>query len=110
MFKGRIGAIIEALAYLIVIYWLTDAFFAFNKYSWMLHNDDSICSIPLLSNDDRIFQAIIAAFFLLTPLIIILIRKLYTRQKFELWLYCLTLVSCIFSEWWIFWGRYLFCG
>ncbi|MGQ7189739.1 hypothetical protein ACUODJ_47235, partial [Escherichia sp. HC-CC] len=38
-------------------YWLIDAFFAFNKYDWMLESGGNICSIPSVSGEDRILQA-----------------------------------------------------
>lgn len=41
----------------------------------MLESGDNICSIPSVSGEDRILQAMIAAFFLLTPLIILILRK-----------------------------------
>ena len=80
MLKGKVVSILEVSLYIVLAYWLTDTFFAFNKYSWMLEPNDSICSIPVVSNDNRGLQAAVAAFFLLTPLIIILVRKLYDRR------------------------------
>ena len=74
MLKHEIQTIFEALLYIMLTYWLIDAFFAFNKYDWMLDSGDNICSIPSVSGEDRILQAMIAAFFLLTPLIIIILR------------------------------------
>ncbi|HFS4446001.1 TPA: DUF2645 domain-containing protein, partial [Escherichia coli] len=44
---------------------------------------------------DRILQAMIAAFFLLTPLIIIILRKLFVREMFEFWLYVCSFVICL---------------
>ncbi|EFV7595615.1 hypothetical protein GK584_16695, partial [Shigella flexneri] len=35
-----------------------------------------------VSGEDRILQAMIAAFFLLTPLIILILRKLFMREMF----------------------------
>ncbi|MDV7072528.1 MULTISPECIES: DUF2645 family protein [Citrobacter] len=109
MLKGKVVSILEVSLYIVLAYWLTDTFFAFNKYSWMLEPNDSICSIPVVSNDNRGLQAAVAAFFLLTPLIIILVRKLYDRRMFEFWLYCLAVATCLFVGWWLFWGRYLYC-
>lgn len=74
MLKHKIQTIFEALLYIMLTYWLIDAFFAFNKYDWMLESGDNICSIPSVSGEDRILQAMIAAFFLLTPLIILILR------------------------------------
>ncbi|MCM4996112.1 DUF2645 domain-containing protein, partial [Escherichia coli] len=45
MLKHKIQTIFEALLYIMLIYWLIDAFFAFNKYDWMLDSGDNICSI-----------------------------------------------------------------
>ena len=73
MLKHKIQTIFEALLYIMLTYWLIDAFFAFNKYDWMLESGDNICSIPSVSGEDRILQAMIAAFFLLTPLIILIL-------------------------------------
>nr|WP_232478615.1 DUF2645 family protein [Salmonella enterica] len=75
----------------------------------MFEANGSICSIPVVSNVNRDLQAAVAAFFLLSPLIIILIRKLYVRRMFEFWLYCLAVATCLFFGWWLFWGRYLYC-
>lgn len=36
MLKHKIQTIFEALLYIMLTYWLIDAFFAFNKYDWML--------------------------------------------------------------------------
>lgn len=77
MLKHKIQTIFEALLYIMLTYWLIDAFFAFNKYDWMLESGGNICSIPSVSGEDRILQAMIAAFFLLTPLIILILRKLF---------------------------------
>ena len=85
------------------------SFFAFNKYDWMLESGDNICSIPSVSGEDRILQAMIAAFFLLTPLIILILRKLFMREMFEFWLYVFSLVICLGCGWWLFWGRFIFC-
>ncbi|VDY92438.1 inner membrane protein [Escherichia coli] len=63
MLKHKIQTIFEALLYIMLTYWLIDAFFAFNKYDWMLESGDNICSIPSVSGEDRILQAMIAAFF-----------------------------------------------
>jgi hypothetical protein len=63
MLKEKIISILEVFIYIVLAYWLTDTFFAFNKYSWMLEPDDSICSIPVVSNDNRSLQAAVAAFF-----------------------------------------------
>lgn len=75
MLKHKIQTIFEALLYIMLTYWLIDAFFAFNKYDWMLESGDNICSIPSVSGEDRILQAMIAAFFLLTPLIYSYLKK-----------------------------------
>ena len=75
MLKKQLLSIFEALLYIMLTYWLIDAFFAFNKYDWMLDSGGNICSIPSVSGEDRILQAMIAAFFLLTPLIILILRK-----------------------------------
>ena len=109
MLKHKIQTIFEALLYIMLTYWLIDSFFAFNKYDWMLESGDNICSIPSVSGEDRILQAMIAAFFLLTPLIILILRKLFMREMFEFWLYVFTLVICLVCGWWLFWGRFIFC-
>ncbi|BDO93669.1 hypothetical protein TUM9812_07570 [Escherichia coli] len=83
MLKQKIKTIFEALLYIMLTYWLIDSFFAFNKYDWMLESGGNICSIPSVSGEDRILQAMIAAFFLLTPLIILILRKLFMREMFE---------------------------
>ena len=75
----------------------------------MLEAGDNICSIPSVSGEDRILQAMIAAFFLLTPLIILILRKLFMREMFEFWLYVFSLVICLGCGWWLFWGRFIFC-
>ncbi|MCV5862706.1 DUF2645 domain-containing protein, partial [Escherichia coli] len=38
MLKQKIKTIFEALLYIMLTYWLIDAFFAFNKYDWMLES------------------------------------------------------------------------
>lgn len=68
MLKHKIQTIFEALLYIMLTYWLIDAF-AFNKYDWMLESGDNICSIPSVSGEDRILQAMIAAFFFLRHLL-----------------------------------------
>ncbi|EJH8683385.1 DUF2645 family protein, partial [Shigella flexneri] len=78
-------------------------------YDWMLESGGNICSIPSVSGEDRILQAMIAAFFLLTPLIILILRKLFMREMFEFWLYVFSLVICLVCGWWLFWGRFIFC-
>ena len=109
MLKHKIQTIFEALLYIMLTYWLIDAFFAFNKYDWMLESGGNICSIPSVSGEDRILQAMIAAFFLLTPLIILILRKLFMREMFEFWVYVLSLGICLVCGWWLFWGRFIFC-
>ncbi|MFP2676264.1 DUF2645 family protein [Escherichia coli] len=109
MLKKQLLSIFEALLYIMLTYWLIDAFFAFNKYDWMLESGDNICSILSVSGEDRILQAMIAAFFLLTPLIILILRKLFVREMFEFWLYVFSLVICLVCGWWLFWGRFIFC-
>ena len=74
MLKKQLLSIFEALLYIMFTYWLIDAFFAFNKYDWMLDSGGNICSIPSVSGEDRILQAMIAAFFS-TPLIILILRN-----------------------------------
>lgn len=69
MLKQKIKTIFEALLYIMLTYWLIDSFFAFNKYDWMLESGGNICSIPSVSGEDRILQAMIAAFFLLRHLL-----------------------------------------
>ena len=80
-----------------------------NKYDWMLDSGGNICSIPSVSGEDRILQAMIAAFFLLTPLIILILRKLFMREMFEFWVYVFSLGICLVCGWWLFWGRFIFC-
>ncbi|EGK9459060.1 DUF2645 family protein [Escherichia coli] len=109
MLKKQLLSIFEALLYIMLTYWLIDTFFAFNKYDWMLESGDNICSIPSVPSEDRILQEIISAFFLLTPLIIIILRKLFVREMFEFWLYVFSLVICLVCGWWLFWGRFIFC-
>lgn len=41
MLKHKIQTIFEALLYIMLTYWLIDAFFAFNKYDWMLESGDN---------------------------------------------------------------------
>ncbi|HDV2484546.1 DUF2645 family protein, partial [Escherichia coli] len=50
-----------------------------------------------------------AAFFLLTPLIILILRKLFMREMFEFWVYVFSLGICLVCGWWLFWGRFIFC-
>ena len=95
MLKQKIKTIFEALLYIMLTYWLIDSFFAFNKYDWMLESGGTICSIPSVSGGDRILQAMIAAFFLLTPLIILILRKLFMREMFEFWVYVFSLGICL---------------
>ena len=109
MLKKQLLSIFEALLYIILTYWLIDSFFAFNKYDWMLESGDNICSIPSVSGEDRILQVMIAAFFLLTPLIILILRKLFMREMFEFWVYVFSLGICLVCGWWLFWGRFIFC-
>ena len=109
MLKKQLLSIFEALLYIMLTYWLIDSFFAFNKYDWMLESGGNICSIPSVSGEDRILQAMIAAFFLLTPLIILILRKLFMREMFEFWLYEFSLVIYLGCGWWLFWGRFIFC-
>lgn len=63
MLKQKIISILEVSIYIVLAFWLTDTFLAFNKYSWMFEANDSICSIPVVSNDNRGLQAAVAAFF-----------------------------------------------
>lgn len=102
MLKQKIKTIFEALLYIMLTYWLIDSFFAFNKYDWMLESGGNICSIPSVSGEDRILQAMIAAFFLLTPLIILILRKLFMREMFEFWVYVFSLGICLVCGWWLF--------
>lgn len=109
MSKQKLITFLEAMAYLILAHSAASLFFAFNKYSWMLAPEDSICSIPHPSGEDRIWQSAIAAFFLLTPLIVILTRKAFIRNVFGFALYTAALIIALIDGWWLFWGRYLFC-
>lgn len=109
MLKQKLLSIFEALLYIMLAFWLAENFFAFNKYDWMIETGENICSIPSLPEEERILQAVIAAFFLLTPLIIIILRKLCVREIFEFWLYVFSLVICLVFGWWLFWGRLIFC-
>ncbi|WP_158663448.1 DUF2645 family protein, partial [Escherichia coli] len=77
MLKKQLLSIFEAILYIMLTYWLIDSFFAFNKYDWMFESGDNICSITSVSGEDRILQAMIAEFFLLIPLIILILRKLF---------------------------------
>ncbi|UPQ73919.1 DUF2645 family protein [Kluyvera ascorbata] len=86
-----------------------NTFFAFNKYSWMMAPGDTVCSIPKTSGYDRILQACFSAFIILTPLVIILLRKLYTRNWFGVWLNFFAVLACLCAGWWVFWGRNIFC-
>ncbi len=95
MLKKQLLSIFEALLYIMLTYWLIDAFFAFNKYDWMLDSGGNICSIPSVSGEYCILQAMIAAFFLLTPLIILILRKLFMREMFEFWVYVFSLGICL---------------
>lgn len=63
MLKQKIQTIFEALLYIILSFWLAKNFFAFNEYDWMLESGDNICNIPSVSGEERILQAVIAAFF-----------------------------------------------
>lgn len=56
--------------------------FCFRRRSYIASND---CSI-----------------FLLTPLIILILRKLFMREMFEFWLYVFSLVICLGCGWWLF--------
>ena len=89
-------------------YWLIDSFLLSISMTGCLSRGDNICSIPSVSGEDRILQAMIAAFFLLTPLIILILRKLFMREMFEFWLYVFSLVICLGCGWWLFWGRFIF--
>lgn len=63
MLKKQLLSIFEALLYIMLTYWLIDAFFAFNKYDWMLDSGGNICSIRfrrrsyIASNDCSIFSS-----------------------------------------------------
>ena len=109
MLKERLISIFETIAYIILAYWLTINIFAFNKFRWMMGPGDTVCSIPWVSRDERILQACLAAIFILMPLVIIIFRKLYTRNWFDFWLNCFAALVCLCAGWWIFFGRHIFC-
>lgn len=56
--------------------------FRFRRRSYIASND---CSI-----------------FLLTPLIILILRKLFMQEMFEFWVYVFSLGICLVCGWWLF--------
>ncbi len=109
MLKQKIKTIFEALLYIMLTYWLIDSFFAFNKYEWMLESGRKYLQYTFRFSLDCILKVMIAAFFLLTPLIILILRKLFMREMFEFWVYVFSLGICLVCGWWLFWKRFIFC-
>lgn len=88
---------------------ITIEFFSINKYDWMLKAGDSVCSIPHQSFSNRVLQAGIAAFFLITPLLIALLRNLYLGNLYKTGYYAAIIMGITLYGGWIFFGRFVVC-
>lgn len=84
-------------------------FLSLNKYDWMLEPGDSVCSIPHQSFSHRIFQAAIAALFLITPLLIALLRNIYIGNRYMTRFYAAGILGVVLYGGWIFFGRFILC-
>lgn len=84
-------------------------FFSINKYDWMLEPGDSVCSIPHQSLSNRTLQAGIAALFLITPLLIALLRNLYISNRYKTGYYAAGILGVSLYGGWVFFGRFLVC-
>lgn len=84
-------------------------FFSISKYDWMLASGENICSIPHQSLNNRILQSCIAAFFLITPLLIALLRNIYIGNRYKIGYYGCGLLAVALYGIWVFFGRFMMC-
>lgn len=89
--------------------WFAIEFFSINKYDWLLASGENLCSIPRQSLNNRILQASIAAFFLISPLLIALLRNLYIGNRYKVGYYSCGIVAVALYGGWVFFGRFLLC-
>lgn len=84
-------------------------FFSINKYDWMMEPGDNVCSIPHQSLSNRTFQAGVAALFLITPLLIALLRNFYIGNRYKTGYYGFGILGIVLYGGWIFFGRFIVC-
>ncbi|MTD28695.1 DUF2645 family protein [Erwinia sp. J316] len=106
--KDKVLDLLSMLGYSVFVY-LAIELLSINKYDWMLQPGDSICSIPHQSIGNRILQAGIAAFFLITPLLIALIRNFYIGNRYKTRYYFAGVIGVAAYGGWMFFGRFLVC-
>ncbi|WP_051588703.1 MULTISPECIES: DUF2645 family protein [unclassified Serratia (in: enterobacteria)] len=108
MDKEKVIDIISMLGYFVLAYFSIELF-SINKYDWMMDVGDTVCSIPHQSLSNRTLQASIAAFFLVTPLLIALLRNIYIRNRYKTWLYTSGILGVTIYGGWMFFGRFIWC-
>ncbi|OMQ19571.1 DUF2645 family protein [Serratia oryzae] len=106
--KEKVIDIVSIVGYFAFAY-LAIEFFSINKYDWMLEPGDSVCSIPHQSFSNRTLQAGIAALFLITPLLIALLRNLYIRDRYKTGYYATGILGVTLYGGWVFFGRLVVC-
>ena len=106
--KEKLIDLLSMVGYFAFAY-LAIEFFSLNKYDWMLEPGDSICSIPHQSLGNRSIQAGIAAFFLITPLLIAFLRNLYIGNRYRMNYYAAVILGVALYGGWMFFGRFIAC-
>lgn len=83
-------------------YWLIDSFLLSISMTGCLSRE-TIFAVYLLFQAKIVYcKQWLQHFFLLTPLIILILRKLFMQEMFEFWLYVFSLVICLGCGWWLF--------
>ncbi len=108
MDKEKVIDVISMLGYFVFAYFSIE-FFSINKYDWMMEAGDTVCSIPHQSLSNRTFQAALAALFLITPLLIALLRNIYIRNRYRSWFYAVGILWVAAYGGWVFFGRFAMC-
>lgn len=106
--KEKVIDVFSMLGYFVFAYFSIE-FFSINKYDWMMEAGDSVCSIPHQSLSNRTFQAGLAALFLITPLLIALLRNIYIGNRYKVWFYTVGILGIAIYGGWVFFVRFAMC-
>lgn len=106
--KEKIVDVLSMVGYFAFAYIVIE-FLSINKYDWMIEPGDTVCSIPHQSLGNRTLQAGITALFLVTPLLIALLRNFYISNRYKTRYYGLGILGIVLYGGWIFFGRFMVC-
>ncbi|PWD71440.1 DUF2645 family protein [Pectobacterium versatile] len=106
--KAKIVDAISMAGYFVFAYFALELL-SISKYDWMMESGDSICSIPHQSLSNRTLQAGVAALFLLTPLLIALLRNIYMKNIYKTVYYTIGVLCITLYGGWLFFGRFALC-